>query len=268
MKIGFLITARLKSSRLPLKLLKDLYGKTVIERVIDRCKKVQGISEIVLCTSNNPQDRPLVDIAKANNIYYFIANEEDVLKRLWGAARFYELDYFLSITGDNPLFSIYYANLIVNSLKNEDRDYVFIDGLALGTALYGLKTKAAELVCVSKKMVNTEIWGCFFKNPDFFNINKISAEGNLAKPKLRLTLDYPEDYELLASLYNSIPFEDILDLDRVVSYLESNPVLLKINSNCLQRDIDAQSKSEIDKHFAEKKESILKLKDKIYGIRA
>ena len=64
MKIGFLITARLKSSRLPFKILKDLNGKTVIERIIDRAKKIQNISEIILCTSTNSQDRPLVDIAK------------------------------------------------------------------------------------------------------------------------------------------------------------------------------------------------------------
>ena len=68
LKIGFLITARLKSSRLPLKIIKDLNGKTVIERIIDRAKEIQGIYEIVLCTSPNPQDEPLINIAKKNNI--------------------------------------------------------------------------------------------------------------------------------------------------------------------------------------------------------
>ena len=60
MKIGFLITARLKSSRLPLKILKDLNGKPVIERIIDRAKEIQGINEIVLCTSANPQDKQII----------------------------------------------------------------------------------------------------------------------------------------------------------------------------------------------------------------
>jgi spore coat polysaccharide biosynthesis protein SpsF len=71
MKIGFLITARLKSTRLPEKLLKSLDDKLIIENVIDRIKEVSSISTIVLCTSINKQDKKLVDVAIENNIYYF-----------------------------------------------------------------------------------------------------------------------------------------------------------------------------------------------------
>ena len=71
MKIGFLITARLKSSRLKLKLLKQLNGYTVIDRIIQRAKEVEECHEIILCTSKNNQDLPLVRIAQKNNIYYF-----------------------------------------------------------------------------------------------------------------------------------------------------------------------------------------------------
>jgi len=119
MKIGFLITARLKSKRLPLKIIRDLNGKTVIERLIDRIKEIKNIGEIILCTSTNSQDRPLVDIAKNNNIYSFNGDEEDVLQRLLDAALFYELDYFLGITADNPLISIYYSNRIINEVKKK-----------------------------------------------------------------------------------------------------------------------------------------------------
>jgi len=81
-KIGFLITARLKSKRLPLRILKDLQGKMVVERIIDRTKVVKDISDVVLCVSTNPQDKPLVDIAKKNFISWFRGDEDDVLKRL------------------------------------------------------------------------------------------------------------------------------------------------------------------------------------------
>lgn len=80
MKVGVLITARLKSSRLPLKLLQDLKGRTIVERVIDRCKNISGVDEVVLCTSVNPQDKPLVDTALKNQTFYFLGSEEDVLK--------------------------------------------------------------------------------------------------------------------------------------------------------------------------------------------
>ena len=60
MRIGFLITARLKSGRLKLKLLKKLNGYSVIDRVIQRAKKVKECDDIILCTSENNQDLPLV----------------------------------------------------------------------------------------------------------------------------------------------------------------------------------------------------------------
>lgn len=70
MRLGFLITARLKSSRLPLKVMKDLNGAPVIQRVIERAKEIHIIShmDIVVCTSANPQDHPLLDIANRTNV--------------------------------------------------------------------------------------------------------------------------------------------------------------------------------------------------------
>ena len=82
MKIGFLITARLKSSRLKFKLLKELNGASVIERVIERSKKVNNCDYVILCTSENNQDLPLVQAALDNNIFYFNGHADDVLDRL------------------------------------------------------------------------------------------------------------------------------------------------------------------------------------------
>ena len=64
MNIGFLITARLKSTRLKFKILKPLNGYSVIERVIQRAKQIKLCNDIVLCTSCLSQDLPLVTIAE------------------------------------------------------------------------------------------------------------------------------------------------------------------------------------------------------------
>ena len=70
MKIGFFITARLKSERLKLKILLDLNGKTVLDRVIERCKSTPGIDDVILCTSRNSQDSLLYDYALKHNIEF------------------------------------------------------------------------------------------------------------------------------------------------------------------------------------------------------
>lgn len=264
MKIGFLITARLKSSRLPLKIIKDLKGKTVIERVISRAKKIKDISVIVLCTSNNPQDKLLVEVAKKNGIYHFKGDEEDVLKRLLDAAEFFNLDYFLGITADNPLFSIYYSNCIIDEIKRNHNDFIKLKGLPLGAATYGIKVKALETVCKIKTIVDTEIWGYLIDRPEIFDVKTIKVVGKLNRPDLRFTLDYDEDYELINNIYSNVRFEEVLNLKKVIDYLNKHPEIAKNNQNCVQRDLDEDAKNEIDRMYFEKLDEVKRIKEKIY----
>jgi spore coat polysaccharide biosynthesis protein SpsF len=265
LKIGFLITARLKSTRLPLKILKDLNGQTVVERVIARAKQVKGNLEIVLCTSANPQDRPLVDLAAKNGIYYFTGDEIDVLQRLLAAATFYDIDSFVSITADNPLFAIDYANLVVDRLRSSQCDYVEIAGLPLGAAVTGVKTNALKVVCQIKKMIDTEIWGQLLNQPDVFAVATIKVPPTgVISPGLRLTLDYPEDYRLLNHLYSQLDFHAVLNLENVCEYLTHHPEIATLNRHCVQFDLDAAQINAINAFFAQNRAEILALKHQIY----
>ena len=265
MKIGFLITARLKSSRLPLKVIMDLGGKTTIERLIDRIKEIQDISDIVLCTSTHPQDKPLVDIAKNNDIYYFCGDEVDVLKRLYDAGHFFGLDYFIGITADNPLISIYYSDRIVDEIKMGSYDFVEVEGLPLGSATYGMSMKALETICEIKEVVDTEIWGSLIRRPDIFSIKKLHTSRTLCRPELRFTLDYIEDYELIRTIYTEVPFESVLNLVDVIDYLDKNPDIAKINQKCIQLEIAEDVQQKIDEYFSNNKDKILKIKEAIYA---
>jgi len=265
MKIGFLITARLKSSRLPFKVIMDLNGETVISRIIDRAKKIKDLSEIVLCTSINPQDKPLVDEAKNNEIYYFNGSEDDVLKRLLTAAEFYDLDYFIGITADNPLFSIHYSNRIIDEIKKNKYDYVKLDGLPLGAATYGIKVKALKTICKFKEIVDTEIWGSLIDRPEIFDIKTIKVDNKLYNPDYRFTLDYIEDYDFLNKIYRNIECDNIINLYDVIDLLDKKPELLEINSECIQKSLDKDLQEKIDNNFKKNKEKLSKIKENIYN---
>ena len=266
MRIGFLITARLKSKRLPLKLLKPLRGSTVIDRVIERAKAVKHLSHVVLCTSTNPQDRPLIDIARNNEVYHFVGEETDVVRRLVDAAKFFNLDYFLAITADNPLFTIHYSNLIADEAKRNRYDFIKLEGLPLGAATYGVRVKAFETICRIKPIVDSEFWAYLINKPDVFAIKTITVDDKLNRPDLRLTLDYDRDYELISNIYTHVPFETVLDLYDVVDYLDKRPELAKLNANCVQRELAPELKAEIDRVYAENKQQIETVKRAIYSI--
>ena len=266
MKVGFLITARLKSSRLPLKLLLDLKGKTVFERVIDRCRKVSNIDEIILCTSTNPQDKPLVDIALKNNIHYYPGSEEDVLQRLSDAASFFDLDYIINITGENPLFSIYHANVVVNLAKQEKYDFIQLEGLPIGCAVYGMRPEALKVVCDIKEEIDTEIWGPLINQPDIFNVKKVEVDPFFSNRNLRITTDYLEDYHFIRAIYDNFSAVEVPDLTAVMNLLDANPDLLTINAMKEQATLPAEFISKIAKFYQENKKQVLSLKEKYYSI--
>ena len=266
MKIGLLITARLKSSRLPFKLLRDLNGGTIVERVIQRCKEIRGVEEIVLCTSFNKQDKPLVEISKNNNIYYYLGSEEDVLQRLSDCAEFFGFDYVLSITGENPLLSIDHANLMIDRIKQRKEDFIFIDGLPVGCAVYGLNVKALKTVCEFKSEIDTEIWGPLINRPEIFNIGKIEAEPFYNRPTLRLTNDYFEDFQFMNAIFEAYPQRTNPSLYSVLNLLDKNPQLLEINKDRKQLSLSAEVLERIDIFFKKNAEKVQKIKNSNYSI--
>ncbi|MBN1280609.1 MAG: 3-deoxy-manno-octulosonate cytidylyltransferase [Candidatus Thermoplasmatota archaeon] len=267
MRIGFLITARLKSSRLPLKIMKDLKGKPVIQRLVERAAEIHGIAkdDIVICTSAHPQDTPLLDIAEKTKVSSFLGDPDDVLKRLHDAALHHHLDYALGITADNPLFSIEYANTIVDTITTHHPDFIKIQGLPFGAAPWGMNINALKTICVVKTIVDTEIWGYLIDRPELFTVHTIQAAPPVRRPHYRLTLDYQEDYELINHLYTTIPFKTTLPLPAVVKYLDAHPTVAALNASCVQLDLDDNTKQRIEDNYRTHMEKIQQIKRDIYA---
>ena len=235
MKVGFFITARLKSSRLKQKILLDLNGKPVLDRIIERCKAVKGIDGVVLCTSTNPQDSALNNNALKNQIQFYLGDEDDVLQRLETAALYYGYGAFLSITADNPLFSIKSAQLVLDQFRVDEPDFIFTKGMPIGCCVTGLKTNALRVANVMKEDTDTEIWGPFVNRSDFFSITEIHFQNSPFKEEKRLTIDYTEDYELLQKVYSNYEMDAIPETEDVLTYLEEQPELWEINKGRKQK---------------------------------
>ena len=265
MKIGFFITARLKSTRLPRKLLKILDHKLLIETVIDRIKEVSPLESIVLCTSINKQDKELVDVAIKNSIYYFNGNEEDVLQRLLDAANLFESDYIVGITGENPLFSIEYTDKIIEEARKGEYDLITAKGLPIGCAVYAIKTDALELICKVKEVIDTEIWGCLINQPTVFKNKYIDVEKEYFWPDLRITCDYPEDYEFLTEIFDNLGYKERLDLPYVLKYLKENPHITNIHKKKVQLDLNPKTINKINNYFSNNLDYILQQKKIIYN---
>lgn len=264
MRVGFLITARLKSTRLPGKLLIDIGGRKVIEHVIDRTKLISGLDEIILCTSTDPQDDPLIDIADQEGVSSFRGSAEDVLDRLLNASRTFQLDQFVGITGENALFSIPHAQQMCEMVRAKNPDYAYLKGLPIGCATYAAKVKALEVVCQIKKIVDTEIWGYLLNRPDVFDIECINAERTNVDPKMRITLDHQEDEIFFRMVFELMAKKNLFDFDELLLLINAHPELKEIHGHIEQADLPKEIKKQIDDTFNRHYSEILALKKDVY----
>ena len=224
MKIGFFITARLKSKRLKKKVLRNIAGMSVLGHVIESARQVAGLENVVVCTSPVVQDRPILDVCKKHDCEYFVGSADDVLNRLLTAARLFGCDYLLLITADNPLFSFEYAQRLVSRIESDPEvDFLRIDGLPLGMDPYIVSRNAFEVVDAIKTDVDTEFWPEYLKDQSVFNHKKIAAESNHRRDypghaglSLRI---WPFSRQSFKACYRGRP----ISVSKVIEFLDASP---------------------------------------------
>jgi spore coat polysaccharide biosynthesis protein SpsF len=233
MKVGYLITGRLKSTRLPKKLLLEIKGKSVLSHMLDRLKLAKNVDEIIICTSTKDQDIPLGELAKENNVKCFFGSPDDVLKRLLGAANKFNLDYILNITADCPFADPFYADKIVEEYLKTDADLIRQFDLPHGAFSYGIKVEALKKVLTIKDSSDTEVWGRYFTDTGLFNVIDLDVLNEKhKKPGLRMTLDYPEDFAFFKTVFDELYVEGkVFTLTQILELLEKKPEIIKLNAS-------------------------------------
>ena len=234
MKVGYLIIGRLKSTRLPKKLLLKIKGKPIISHLIDRLKLAKKVNEIIICTSSLEQDKPLARIANDNNVKCFFGDPDDVLVRMYDAAIKYNLDYILTITADCPFVDPHYADAIVDTFKKTGADLVRQLDLPHGVFSYGIKIEALKKVIEIKNTSDTEVWGRYFTDTGLFNVVDYEVKNKFhRRPGMRMTLDYPEDWRFFEAIFNKLYKNNhIFSLDEILNFIDTNTNILKINKSC------------------------------------
>jgi spore coat polysaccharide biosynthesis protein SpsF len=237
MKTVVLVTARLKSSRLPRKVLKPLAGRPMLCHLLDRMKQITGVQTVMICTSDLPEDNPLRELAEHESVACFRGHPEDVLKRLTDAAQMLQAHTVISCTADNPLTDPGFAQALLNYHLQNKNDYSYTPHLPLGTAVNILSYAAMQKICLEKDSEQTEIWGNYFMQSRFFHTGCFEVNDPLFhRPDIRLTVDTPEDFALMEQIFSALYQPgDLFDLKQVMPFLKNHPDLLELNNHVAQR---------------------------------
>ena len=239
MKIGALITARLKSTRLTKKVLRPLGGRPMISHLIDRMRRVHLADTVVVITSTVEQDDELAEYTVGYGVECYRGDPEDVLYRMSCAARENDLDWVVSVTADNPWVSPEWTDRLVMKAISSDLDFAKTEGLPFGAFSYVLKCSAIERACELKMSRDTEMWGGCFNDKYGFRLGTLNvpSDSPVFRPGYRLTVDTHEDFSLAEEIISRLPANDRKyprHLDEITNLLDQNPNLPKFNEKVVQ----------------------------------
>lgn len=238
MKVLAITQARYGSTRLPAKILKEVDGQTLLEIHLRRILQARSIDKLKIATTDEEGSRFIVAVADKVGVGYHKGSVDDVLSRFYCTAEPEQPDWVIRFTSDCPLIDPTIIDEIVRFAVEHDYDYVhtdprcFPDGLDTEVMKFSALQKAYNEANMTseREHVTPYIWkngtakgGSLFKTFDFQN-----REGVFDASDYRITIDEPEDFEVLKALIQALGtgryWKEYID------YLLAHPEIKSMNS--------------------------------------
>lgn len=226
------IEARMTSSRLPGKVLMESCGKPLLEHMIERIRRSQLIDDIVVATTTNPQDKPIIELCDKIGCKYYRGSEDNVLLRVLEANESQGSDLIIELTGDCPCIDWRHIDHLITVYLENDYDFVannteqsFPDGFDVRIFSADALRKVVRQSNDPKDQEHVSIY--FPNHPEQFKCFNWVAGEYENRPEYEVTLDEMGDYELIdkifRELYSNNPDFSCKD---VIRFLDSHKELL------------------------------------------
>jgi spore coat polysaccharide biosynthesis protein SpsF len=240
-----IIQARMGSTRLPGKVLLPLGSKTVLEQVINRVYCANSIDQIVVATTSEAIDDPLVNLCKKLDVVTFRGDEQDVLSRYYLAAKNYRADVIVRVTADCPLYDGYLLEQMLQRFFANVQQHIKVDYLSNGLARTyprGLDTEIFTFAALEQSHLNAQatyqrehVTPYIYQHPQIFNLQNFTASQDYST--FRWTLDTPADYEFIKTIYARLDSNGLglFTTDEVLRLMQHEPELPLINAEVKQK---------------------------------
>lgn len=224
----------------------DIEGKPVLWHMWHRLTFCKSLSAVVIATGEYDINKEICQFAEKNQIKYYSGSEIDLIQRLYQTSLKFKADALVRITSDCPLVDPQIVDNLVHSYIKNKEHYDIVTNCQTHTFPHGLDVEVYShriLQILNEQIKEPELreWFPLFiiKNKKKFRI--LNMENNEDLSKIRLTLDYPEDYEFIKKIYqNLFNRSQIFYMKDILELLMKQPDLLSINSKYVEfRNVDA-----------------------------
>lgn len=232
-RVVAIIQARMSSVRLPRKVMLPLAGEPVLWHVVNRTRRIKGVDEVVVATSDELSDDAIEQWCSENLVECFRGSLDDVLGRYVACADKYGAQVVVRITADCPL--------LAPDTSSEVLAQFFVKRPALaglsGEFPHGLDTQVIDywaLAEASEKATresDREHVGLFIeRQPDVFDVHPVVLFHGRSGD--RWTLDEFDDYRFLKTLAGLAP-TPLIDItpEEIFRLIDDHPYLRELNSH-------------------------------------
>lgn len=239
-----IIQARMGSERLPGKVLLDIVGQTMLERVVRRVQQSSLIDEVVVATTRQADDDAIVKECRALGVSVVRGSAHDVLDRYRDAALDSGASTCVRVCADSPLVDPTLCDLVVWSLNetNPPADYAGnkIDPsfpLGLDVEAFSLDALEHTWTAARNAYERAHVTVYMYSNPEEFRLIRVSTD--VDRHSWRWTVDMPEDLEFVRQVYSRLDGTNDFTTDDVIDLIEREPDLALINAHLQPKAVTA-----------------------------
>ena len=256
--IGCIIQARMRSSRFPKKVMKEVYDhKTVLDCVIEQLSSSKLIDNVVVATSQDKIDDTIERHLQKKGISCFRGNETDVLDRYYQCAREYSFPTIIRIPADKPIIDPFFVDKIIQEFLDHDFDYIttfnppsFPRGSEVEIFNFCSLERAWKNARLPSEREHVTSYLYTTKNFKIMNFANNKDQSNI-----RYAVDRPKDLLLVQKIFSKIQKRPILMQD-VLQLFEQEPSLFNINKD-VDHDEGYNKSIKYDKEFLKNQDSQL-----------
>ena len=237
MKVVAAIEARMGSSRCPGKVMATVVGVPLLQLIVERLARSRGIAELVIATTLERGDDAIAGLAEALGVACYRGSSEDVRLRVLEAVRYMGGEIIVQIGADQPFPDPELNDSLVRFFSENEYDYVsnaleLTYPLGIVAQVYRTSTLAETEALTrgdrDREGTSDYIW----QHPERYRLHNLRAPENLSHPQLRLTVDYPEDLELVRRIYGALyPIDPAFSTADIIELIRLHPDWAQLNGH-------------------------------------
>ncbi len=245
-RVVAVVQARMQSTRLPGKVLKEILGQPLIAYLIERLKRSRRIDELVIATSTEPADDVIAQYCQQLEVAVFRGSETDVLSRYFNSAKAYNADFVVRVCADSPLIDPALVDELLDEFLQVQPACDYLSNTINQSCPLGMNTEVFTFQALEQAHAKAEqpyerehVTPYLYRHPELFSIHEKHYQPDLGH--VRLTVDTPEDFEMVRLiLLGLLVAKKEFGLPDILAFLNEHPELMKINAHIQQTPPVAQ----------------------------